>query len=97
MTKRFDAYVNVILEKLSPEQHTEKIMMQYGAKLKNLKNKLMDSETYGKQYQGFLQAFSNISQEYMRFYDKRQGEIEEDAALCAIHEVISQMIQNNPI
>jgi len=93
MTKRFDAYVNVILEKLSPEQHTEKIMMHYGSKLKKLQNKLIDSETYSKQYQGFLKAFTNISQEYLNFYDKRYQEIDDDASLAAIHEVIWALIR----
>jgi len=93
MTKLFDDYVNTILEKLSPEEQTQKIMLDYGSKLKKLQNKLIESETYGKQYQGFVKAFTNISQKYLNFYDKRYQEIDDDASLAAIHEVICTLIR----
>lgn len=89
---RFDAYCKLIMEEKSPEQHTQDVMMKYGKKLRDLRDKLMNCSNLDKTYQSYRAGFAGVADDFLKFYENRKNEIESSDTLSSILEVILKMI-----
>jgi hypothetical protein len=94
MTQSFDKFYNSIMEKTSPEEQTQEVMLSYGKKLRTMRDKLMNCSSLDKTYQSYRKGFVGIANDFLNFYDNRKAEIEKNDNLSSVLDVILKLIND---